>query len=234
MISVKRALISVSDKEGIVDFAKGLKDLDVEILSTGGTARLLKENGVPVTLVSEYTKFPEMLNGRVKTLHPKIHGGILAARNNDKHMSQLVEHGITPIDMVVVNLYPFEQTIKKKDVSVEEAVENTITKPLLDVNYEGATGALIHIIGGPNMKLADTTEIGKQLTTGLKLDPEANVIWGIRVKEDMGDKIEVITIFNGIESPQILGDHGRHVLCIGQNLLFILPLDHDPGKGFGA
>lgn len=124
MISVKRALISVSDKEGIVDFAKGLKDLDVEILSTGGTARLLKENGVPVTLVSEYTKFPEMLNGRVKTLHPKVHGGILAMRDSEKHMTQLKEHDITPIDMVVVNLYPFESTIKKKDVSVEEAVEN--------------------------------------------------------------------------------------------------------------
>ncbi|ODS36228.1 hypothetical protein BEH94_05225 [Candidatus Altiarchaeales archaeon WOR_SM1_SCG] len=90
--------------------------------------------------------------------------------------------------------------------SIEEAVENTITKPLLDVDYEGATGALIHVIGGPNMKLADTTDIGKQLTTGLKLSPDANVIWGIRVKEDMGENIEVITIFNGIKSPQILGD----------------------------
>jgi phosphoribosylaminoimidazolecarboxamide formyltransferase/IMP cyclohydrolase len=124
VISIKRALISVSDKEGIVDFAKGLANLDVEILSTGGTARLLKENDVPVTLVSDYTKFPEMLNGRVKTLHPKVHGGILAMRDNDKHMTQLQEHGINPIDMVVVNLYPFEATIKKKDVSVEEAVEN--------------------------------------------------------------------------------------------------------------
>lgn len=124
LISVKRALISVSDKEGIVDFAKGLANQDVEILSTGGTAKILKENGVPVTLVSEYTKFPEMLNGRVKTLHPKVHGGILAMRDNEKHMSQLSEHGITPIDMVVVNLYPFEDTIKKEDVSVEEAIEN--------------------------------------------------------------------------------------------------------------
>jgi phosphoribosylaminoimidazolecarboxamide formyltransferase/IMP cyclohydrolase len=124
LINIKRALISVSDKEGIAEFAKGLHDLGVEILSTGGTAKLLKENGVPVTLVSDYTKFPEMLNGRVKTLHPAVHGGILAMRDNEKHMAQLKEHGITPIDMVVVNLYPFEQTIKKKDVSVEEAVEN--------------------------------------------------------------------------------------------------------------
>jgi phosphoribosylaminoimidazolecarboxamide formyltransferase/IMP cyclohydrolase len=124
LISIKRALISVSDKDGIVEFAKGLTSLNVEILSTGGTARLLKENEVPVTLVSEYTKFPEMLNGRVKTLHPLVHGGILAMRDNDKHMTQLKEHGITPIDMVVVNLYPFEATIKKKDVTVDEAVEN--------------------------------------------------------------------------------------------------------------
>jgi len=90
--------------------------------------------------------------------------------------------------------------------SIEEAVENTITKPLLDVNYEGATSALIHVIGGPNMKLTDTTEIGRKLTTGLKLDSQANIIWGIRVKEDMGDKIEVITIFNGVQCKQILGD----------------------------
>lgn len=117
-------MISVSDKNGIVEFAKGLNDLGVEILSTGGTARLLKEKGVSVTLVSEYTKFPEMLNGRVKTLHPLVHGGILAMRDSEEHMTQLKEHGIMPIDMVVVNLYPFEQTIKKKDVSVDEAVEN--------------------------------------------------------------------------------------------------------------
>jgi phosphoribosylaminoimidazolecarboxamide formyltransferase/IMP cyclohydrolase len=117
-------LISVSDKNGIVEFAKGLNDLGVEILSTGGTARLLKDKGVSVTLVSEYTKFPEMLNGRVKTLHPLVHGGILAMRDSEEHMTQLKEHGISPIDMVVVNLYPFEQTIKKKDVSVDEAVEN--------------------------------------------------------------------------------------------------------------
>jgi phosphoribosylaminoimidazolecarboxamide formyltransferase/IMP cyclohydrolase len=124
LISVKRALISVSDKEGIVDFAKGLSDLGVEILSTGGTARLLKESGLPVTLVSEYTKFPEMLNGRVKTLHPKVHGGILAVREKEEHMSQLAEHDIKTIDMVVVNLYPFESTIKKENVTVEEAIEN--------------------------------------------------------------------------------------------------------------
>ncbi len=117
-------MISVSDKDGIVEFAKGLTDQGVEILSTGGTAKLLKENNVPVTLVSEYTKFPEMLDGRVKTLHPAVHGGILAIREKDEHMTQLKEHGITPIDMVVVNLYPFEKTIKKKDVAVEEAIEN--------------------------------------------------------------------------------------------------------------
>ncbi len=124
MIQVKRALISVSDKSGIVEFAKGLSDQNIEILSTGGTARLLKENDIPVKLVSDYTKFPEMLNGRVKTLHPMVHGGILAMRQKEEHMKQLNEHNILPIDMVVVNLYPFESTIKKEGVSVEEAIEN--------------------------------------------------------------------------------------------------------------
>src|SRR3990167_659547 len=111
MLKVKRALISVSDKKGIVAFAQGLHALGVAILSTGGTARSLKEAGIPVREVSDYTGFPEMLDGRVKTLHPKIHGGLLALRENKEHMVQLAQHGIDPIDMVVVNLYPFESVI---------------------------------------------------------------------------------------------------------------------------
>jgi phosphoribosylaminoimidazolecarboxamide formyltransferase/IMP cyclohydrolase len=124
MIKVKRALISVSDKKGILAFAKGLCALGVEILSTGGTARLLREGGVAVQEVSDYTGFPEMLDGRVKTLHPKIHGGLLALREKKEHLDQLARHGIGLIDMVVVNLYPFESVIKRKNVSLEEAVEN--------------------------------------------------------------------------------------------------------------
>ncbi|MCX8069364.1 MAG: hypothetical protein N2738_02545 [Thermodesulfovibrionales bacterium] len=121
---IKRAIISLSDKTGIVDFAKGLKSFDVEILSTGGTAKTLREAGIIVREVSEYTGFPEIMDGRVKTLHPKIHGGLLARRNNPNDMKTLNELGIETIDMVVVNLYPFEATISKKDVSFDEAIEN--------------------------------------------------------------------------------------------------------------
>jgi phosphoribosylaminoimidazolecarboxamide formyltransferase/IMP cyclohydrolase len=124
MVKIKRALISVSDKTGILDFAKELSKFGVEILSTGGTAKLLRENNIPVKEVSEYTGFPEMLDGRVKTLHPKIHGGLLALRDNPEHMKTIEEHGIGLIDMVVVNLYPFEKTTQKPGVTIEEAIEN--------------------------------------------------------------------------------------------------------------
>ncbi|HHW42282.1 MAG TPA: bifunctional phosphoribosylaminoimidazolecarboxamide formyltransferase/IMP cyclohydrolase, partial [Desulfotomaculum sp.] len=118
-----RALISVSDKTGVVDFARGLVDLGVEIVSTGGTARALQEAGLPVTYVKEVTGFPEILDGRVKTLHPAIHGGILARRTAD-HLDQLKKHRITPIDLVAVNLYPFRETIARPGVTLEEAIEN--------------------------------------------------------------------------------------------------------------
>jgi phosphoribosylaminoimidazolecarboxamide formyltransferase/IMP cyclohydrolase len=124
MVKIKRALISVSDKSGILDLAKELNKLGVEILSTGGTAKLLRENNIPVKEVSEYTGFPEMLDGRVKTLHPKIHAGLLALRKNPEHMSTLKEHNMGLIDMVVVNLYPFEKTTQKPGVSIEEVIEN--------------------------------------------------------------------------------------------------------------
>ena len=110
MIKIKKALISVSDKSYVLELAKCLNSFDVEILSTGGTAKLLKENKIKVTDVSDYTKFPEMLDGRVKTLHPKIHGGILGRRDNTEHIETMKNHGIDPIDLVVVNLYPFEET----------------------------------------------------------------------------------------------------------------------------
>jgi len=124
MIKVKRALISVSDKSGILEFGRELDKMGIEILSTGGTAALLKNSGVPVKGVSEYTGFPEMLDGRVKTLHPKIHGGLLALRDKPEHMQQVKKHKIELIDMVVINLYPFEKVIKKTNVKLEEAIEN--------------------------------------------------------------------------------------------------------------
>ncbi len=121
---MKRALISVSDKTGIIDFAKKLVELGVEIISTGGTAKKLTDAGVDVIGISDVTGFPECLDGRVKTLHPNIHAGLLAMRSNEKHMKQLEELQVTPIDLVVVNLYPFKQTILKEDVTREEAIEN--------------------------------------------------------------------------------------------------------------
>ncbi|MDP8230298.1 MAG: bifunctional phosphoribosylaminoimidazolecarboxamide formyltransferase/IMP cyclohydrolase [Candidatus Gorgyraea atricola] len=124
MRKVRRALISVSDKAGLEEFAKGLNELGVEILSTGGTAKLIGGLGIKVRPVSDYTGFPEMLDGRVKTLHPKIHGGLLSLRENKSHMEQVQKHGIELIDMVVVNLYPFEKTVAKEGVKQEEAIEN--------------------------------------------------------------------------------------------------------------
>ncbi|MCG8426325.1 MAG: bifunctional phosphoribosylaminoimidazolecarboxamide formyltransferase/IMP cyclohydrolase [Chromatiales bacterium] len=122
MTAITRALISVSDKTGIVDFARHLSNQGVEILSTGGTARLLTENGIPVIEVSEHTGFPEMMDGRVKTLHPKIHGGILGRRGTDDLVME--KNGITPIDMIVVNLYPFEQTVADPNCDLGRAIEN--------------------------------------------------------------------------------------------------------------
>ncbi|MDZ7341432.1 MAG: bifunctional phosphoribosylaminoimidazolecarboxamide formyltransferase/IMP cyclohydrolase [candidate division KSB1 bacterium] len=124
MQKIKRALISVFDKQGIVEFAKTLQKLGIEIISTGGTANLLQENGIHCLSVADVTGAPEMLDGRVKTLHPKIHGAILARRDIPDHLRQLNEQGIIPIDMVIVNLYPFEQVIQKPGVSLEEAIEN--------------------------------------------------------------------------------------------------------------
>ena len=124
MLKVKRALISVSDKEGIVEFAKELKAMGVEIISTGGTKKAFKDAGVDALDISDITGFPEMLDGRVKTLHPKVHGGLLALRENKEHMETIKKHEIQEIDMVVINLYPFKAVIKKPGISIEDVIEN--------------------------------------------------------------------------------------------------------------
>jgi len=124
MKKVERALISLTDKSGIEGFAKELADLGVEILSTGGTAKKLRDSGLSVKDVSEFTGFPEMLDGRVKTLHPLVHGGILNQRENADHQKQCAEHGIKPIDIVAVNLYAFEKTVADPNCSLEDAIEN--------------------------------------------------------------------------------------------------------------
>jgi len=126
LVPIKRALLSVSDKTGLLEFATALhKEFGIELISTGGTAKFLRETGkLPVTDVSEVTGFPEMMDGRVKTLHPKIHGGLLGLRDNAEHLAAMREHGIAPIDLVCINLYPFRQTIEKPGVTFEEAIEN--------------------------------------------------------------------------------------------------------------
>src|SRR5919112_6916978 len=121
---IRRALLSVTDKTGIVEFAKNLASMKVELISTGGTVKLLRESGVPVKDISDLTGFPEMLDGRVKTLHPKVHGGILHIRSNAAHKAAVAEHGIEPVDMVVVNLYAFEKTAARPGVHFEEIIEN--------------------------------------------------------------------------------------------------------------
>src|SRR5260221_4142590 len=124
MAKIQRALISVSDKTGLIPFAQILAKAGIEIISTGGTAKTLREAGVTVKDISEHTGFPEMLDGRVKTLHPKVHGGLLYIRGNETHEAAAKAHGISPLDLVGVNLYSFEQTVAKPDVSLHDAIEN--------------------------------------------------------------------------------------------------------------
>jgi phosphoribosylaminoimidazolecarboxamide formyltransferase/IMP cyclohydrolase len=124
MSKIKRAILSVTDKSGLVDFARKLTQLGVELVSTGGTAKLLRDSGIAVKDISELTGFPEMLDGRVKTLHPKVHGGILHRRDDSSHRAAVAEHGIPAIDMVVVNLYAFEKTAAKPGAHFEELIEN--------------------------------------------------------------------------------------------------------------
>ncbi|HEX8958173.1 MAG TPA: hypothetical protein VF798_18005, partial [Burkholderiaceae bacterium] len=154
MAAIKQALISVSDKAGVLEFARGLQQLGVNILSTGGTAKLLADNGVPVTEVADYTGFPEMLDGRVKTLQPKVHAGILARRDLPEHVATLKQHNIPTIDLVVVNLYPFAATVAKPGCTLEDAIEN------ID-------------IGGPTMVRAAAKNHGNEAGgVGIVTDPE--------------------------------------------------------------
>jgi phosphoribosylaminoimidazolecarboxamide formyltransferase/IMP cyclohydrolase len=124
MKKIERALISVTDKSGVVNFAIALSKFGVKILSTGGTAKVLRDGGVSVTDISAYTGFPEMMDGRIKTLHPKVHGGLLGVRDNPEHVRMMNDHGIKPIDLIAVNLYQFEKAVSKEGVTLEEAIEN--------------------------------------------------------------------------------------------------------------
>lgn len=145
-----RALISVSDKRGLIPFAKGLLELGFEIVATGGTMRLLEENNIPVTYIEDVTGFPEILDGRVKTLHPNIHGALLARRDLDSHMQALKEHNITPIDLVCVNLYPFKETIAKEGVTLPEAIEQIDIGGPSMLRSAAKNNASVYVVCDPN------------------------------------------------------------------------------------
>jgi phosphoribosylaminoimidazolecarboxamide formyltransferase/IMP cyclohydrolase len=159
LIRIQRALISVSDKSGVVDFAKALAAQGVEILSTGGTAKALASAGLPVIEVGDYTGFPEMMDGRVKTLHPKVHGGILARRDRPDHLEAMKAHGIPPIDMVVVNLYPFAQTVARPGCTMDEAIENIDIGGPAMVRAAAKNHAFVAIVTDP----ADYAALAKKM-----------------------------------------------------------------------
>ena len=160
-MKIKRALLSVSDKTGIVELGKELTAMDVEIISTGGTMKALREAGIPVTAVNDVTGFPEMMGGRVKTLHPKIHGAILAVRDNAEHVRAMKEYGITPVDLVVVNLYPFRETIAEASVTLAEAIENIDIGGPCMVRAAAKNNKFVAIVTNPDM-YGEITELLKK------------------------------------------------------------------------
>jgi len=160
-VKITRALISVSDKTGVEEFALFLQSKGVEILSTGGTAKLLKEKGIAVKAVDLHTGHPEIMDGRVKTLHPKIHGGILAVRDNRRHKKDMEDNNIVPIDLVTVNLYPFKQTVSKPDCSIEEAIENIDIGGPAMVRSAAKNHKFVTVIVNPDDYKAVTDEIEK-------------------------------------------------------------------------
>ncbi|MFQ5542460.1 MAG: bifunctional phosphoribosylaminoimidazolecarboxamide formyltransferase/IMP cyclohydrolase, partial [Candidatus Binatia bacterium] len=170
MAKIERALISVSDKKGLVEFSRDLSELGVEIISTGGTAALLRKNKIDVKEVSEITGFPEIIGGRVKTLHPKIHGGVLALREKPEHRAQMKDHGITPIDLVVVNLYPFEETVKRKAPFAEVVEQIDIGGPTL-VRSAAKNYAHVAVVVDPSdysLILAEMRERGGDISETAK------------------------------------------------------------------
>src|SRR4051794_11385159 len=163
-VRIRRALLTVSDKRGLVDFARGLADLGIEIVSTGGTARELEGAGLAVRAIDDYTGFPEILDGRVKTLNPRIYAGLLAVRSNPEHVLTLGEHGIEPIDLVCVNLYPFERTAARRGVSDAEVIENIdIGGPTL-IRAAAKNHAFAAVLGTP--RSYDAAPAGRRVAPG--------------------------------------------------------------------
>lgn len=171
-MKIKRALLSVSDKRGIVEFGKELAAMGVDIISTGGTMKALRDAGVPVTAVQDVTGFPEMMDGRVKTLHPKIHGAILAMRDHESHVQAMKDHGITPIDLVVVNLYPFKETIAKPDVTLADAIENIDIGGPCMVRAAAKNNKFVAIVTNPDMygEIAELLKKDGELSDAYRLN----------------------------------------------------------------
>jgi len=171
-VKIKRALLSVSDKRGIVEFGKELAAMGVDIISTGGTMKALRDAGVPVTAVQDVTGFPEMMDGRVKTLHPKIHGAILAMRDHESHVQAMKDHGITPIDLVVVNLYPFRETIAKPDVTLADAIENIDIGGPCMVRAAAKNNKFVAIVTNPDMygEIAELLKKDGELSDAYRLN----------------------------------------------------------------
>ena len=171
LVPVRRALLSVSDKTDLIPFAKSLAKYGVQLISTGGTAKALSDAGLEVTPIDEVTGFPEMMDGRVKTLHPRVHGGLLGLRDNDGHVASMKEHGIDPIDLVCVNLYPFERTIANEDVADEEAIEQIDIGGVTLLRAAAKNCARVTVICDPN----DYAELTEQLSR--EIDPD----WRVRM-----------------------------------------------------
>ena len=169
MTRVRRALVSTADRTGVAELAQGLAELGVEILSTGGTGAALREAGIPVTEVAEVTGFPEILDGRVKTLHPRIHAGLLALRGKGGHMATLEEHGIEPIDLVCVNLYPFEQTIGRPGCTLAEAIEQIDIGGPSMLRSAAKNCEAIYVLSSPD-QYGET--LNKLRASGGVIDPE--------------------------------------------------------------
>jgi phosphoribosylaminoimidazolecarboxamide formyltransferase/IMP cyclohydrolase len=168
MQKLTRALLSVSDKSGLVPFARQLATAGVELISTGGTAKALREAGLAVKDISEHTGFPEMMDGRVKTLHPKVHGGLLYVRGNAEHEAAAAAHMIAPIDLVVVNLYPFEATVAKPDATLAEAIENIDIGGPSMLRSAAKNHASVTVVVDP----ADYAAVAEQITTTGSTTPE--------------------------------------------------------------
>lgn len=150
VVKIRRALVSVSDKTGVVEFVRALESMGVTIISTGGTSRALSEAGVKVVPIEKVTGFPEMMDGRVKTLHPKVHGGILAIKDNDEHIQAMKAHGIESIDMACVNLYPFEKTIAKAECTLAEAIENIDIGGPTMIRSSAKNNAFVAVVTDPD------------------------------------------------------------------------------------